>query len=147
MALLSVDEGVFLPAARVTTAFALLYVATLIYQGLAKLPLAHSALKAKDKRFNRYTDERMLAIDRSVGNLLEWSVPFLAIFWLSMLLTDGATLRAGWVYVGFRALYPLLAVFGRGVGTIGPKPIILAATVPTYAALIAMTVPTVKALL
>lgn len=55
----------------------------------------------------------MLAWDRIVGNLLEQAMPFLTLFWVNTgLAALGATryervAAAGWVYVVFRALYPV----------------------------------------
>lgn len=55
----------------------------------------------------------MLAWDRIVGNLLEQAMPFLTVFWLNIgLAALGATdytgvAIAGWIYVVFRALYPV----------------------------------------
>lgn len=55
----------------------------------------------------------MLAWDRIVGNLLEQAMPFLTVFWLNIgLAALGATdytgvAAAGWIYVVFRALYPV----------------------------------------
>lgn len=69
-----------------------------------------------DQQFERYynvTDKAMLAWDRVVGNLLEQAMPFLTLFWLNIgLAALGATsyesvAAAGWIYVVFRALYPV----------------------------------------
>lgn len=55
----------------------------------------------------------MLGWDRTVGNMLEQSVPFLTLFWLSIFLSDRGGLShsyvvgAGWLYVVLRALYPV----------------------------------------
>lgn len=55
----------------------------------------------------------MLGWDRTVGNMLEQSVPFLLLFWLSIFSSDRGGLphlyivTAGWMYVGLRALYPV----------------------------------------
>ncbi len=55
----------------------------------------------------------MLGWDRAVGNLLEQAMPFLTLFWLNIGLaalwaTDyKGTAAAGWIYVVFRALYPV----------------------------------------
>lgn len=55
----------------------------------------------------------MLGWDRTVGNMLEQSVPFLSLFWLSIFSSDRGGLphsyivTAGWTYVGLRALYPV----------------------------------------
>ena len=84
--------------------------------------------------------------DRIVGNLLEWGVVFLALFWVSMLLTDGGTLWVGWAYLASRVLYPIVALNG-GLGAIGPKTPILLATVPAYVTLVMLALTTVRALM
>jgi hypothetical protein len=56
----------------------------------------------------------------------------------------GATATAGWVYVAFRALYPVMAVH-KGIGVAGAKAPILIATVPAYGALFAMASPVIRA--
>lgn len=55
----------------------------------------------------------MLGWDRVVGNFLEQAVPFLTLFMINVALatlgvTSSSRVRsAGWVYVAFRALYPV----------------------------------------
>lgn len=55
----------------------------------------------------------MLGWDRIVGNMIEQSMPFLTLFWINIGLaaidlTDYVAIAAaGWVYVIFRALYPV----------------------------------------
>lgn len=55
----------------------------------------------------------MLGWDRIVGNMMEQSMPFLTLFWINIGLaaidlTDYVAIAAaGWVYVVFRALYPV----------------------------------------
>lgn len=88
----------------------------------------------------------MLPVDRTIGNLLEWALPFLGMFWMSMILTDGATITTGWVYVAARCVYPIAAMNG-GIGSIGAKAPILIATVPGYIALVMLSTQTIGALL
>jgi len=88
----------------------------------------------------------MLPVDRTIGNLLEWALPFLGMFWMSMILTDGATITTGWVYVAARCLYPIAAMNG-GIGSVGAKAPILIATVPGYIALVMLSAQTIGALL
>jgi hypothetical protein len=124
------SQEAFIAAARVTVAFCLILTASLLYQGLLKIRLKLAAAKKKE-RFERYGSLQMLPADRAVGNLLEWSVPFLASFWLSMVATGGSTAWMGWGYVACRAVYPIAAVNG-GLGTSGPKNLILVSTAPAY---------------
>lgn len=72
--------------------------------------------KKINKQFERYynvVDKPILAWDRVVGNMLEQAMPFLTLFWLNIgLAALGATrlngvAAAGWIYVVFRALYPV----------------------------------------
>lgn len=144
MAILVVEEHVFRAAARVTCGFLMLFTAVLLWQGLTRVKRVKTAV-AKKESYERAKDKAMYPIDRSVGNLLEWSPIFLGFFWVSMILTDGATETAGWVYVAARALYPFMAV-NKGIGTIGAKAPILVATVPAYIALIVIATPVVKSL-
>lgn len=68
------------------------------------------------ERYYNVTDKAMLAWDRAVGNLLEQAMPFLTLFWLNIgLAVLGYTsytgvVAAGWIYVAFRALYPVRAL-------------------------------------
>lgn len=55
----------------------------------------------------------MLGWDRTVGNMMEQSVPFLSLFWLNIYLSSFTELScshimaAGWTYVALRSLYPV----------------------------------------
>ena len=70
------------------------------------------------ERYYNVTDKAILGWDRAVGNLLEQAMPFLTLFWLNVgLAALGATdykgvATAGWIYVVFRALYPVSATAG-----------------------------------
>lgn len=66
------------------------------------------------------------AADVVLGNTYTHrALPFLGLFWLSMILTGGATVNAGWLYVGARALYPFAAL-AKGIKASGPQaPILL----------------------
>lgn len=63
------------------------------------------------ERYYNVVDKSILAWDRTLGNLLEQSMPFLTAFWINIgLAALGATnyagvATAGWVYVVFRSLY------------------------------------------
>ncbi|CAN0515305.1 unnamed protein product, partial [Scytosiphon promiscuus] len=66
-------------------------------------------------QFDRYLsrDRKMLGWDRTVGNMLEQSVPFLGLFWLNICLSSYGGLSyvyitaVGWLYVALRSLYPV----------------------------------------
>lgn len=130
------DDAIFKEAARITLWY---FVAFLInvfgVQGVLKVSaaLAHKASKAttgSKVAFNRYTDVRILAGDRCVGNFVEWMGIFLALFWVNAALT-GRNIDYGWMYVASRLLYPVLALSG-GITPSGPKPLIFFATMPGY---------------
>lgn len=145
-AAISIDAGVLRQAVQVTSAFLLLIVGCLLTQGMTRVR-HFIAAKKKKERYERSKDLTLIPIDRTVGNLLEWALPFLGFFWMSVVLTNGATVTAGWVYVAFRALYPFLAIFQRGVGAEGARTPILLATVPAYIALGWMAYAAIKATL
>jgi len=136
MAVIGMDVAVFRGAVNVTAAFLGLYAGCITYQAVTKYRLLRSAKLAKEK-FDRYADPRMLPADRLVGNFLEWMVPFLAVFWMSMAASNGETEWLGWGYVASRALFAPLAVNG-GIRRAGITKRILFATVPAYACLIWM---------
>ena len=70
-------------------------------------------------------------------------MPFLTLFYLyAFLLKEGESLsindlRAAYLYVGLRALYPLLAIGGNGIALGSPLvgPIMALSTFPGYAIL------------
>lgn len=133
---MSMSAEAFKSASFVTTAFCLIYVTTMVYQGVLKIRLKLAAAKRKE-RFERYGHVHMLQADRAVGNLLEWGVPFLALFWISMVISNGGTAYLGWGYVACRAAYPVVVMNG-GLGTSGPKNMILLTTVPAYICLLGL---------
>lgn len=144
-ATISLNEQVCKQGVQVTTAFLFLIVASLIAQGMTRVNHYAAAVRKKEK-YQRAKDLTLLPIDRAVGNLLEWALPFLGFFWSSMILTNGYTLAVGWLYVAFRVLYPFVAVFGHGVGVEGARPPIRFVTLPAYMCLIIMgTTAAVKA--
>ncbi|CAM9612658.1 unnamed protein product [Ectocarpus sp. 6 AP-2014] len=134
----AIRQGVF-----VTAAYVLVFYACIIGQASAKWKVAAS-YRARGERFERYynvKDKAMLAWDRIVGNLLEQAMPFLTLFWLNIgLAALGATSHtgvaiAGWIYVVFRALYPVMWLRGGG-GRAGPRSKILFVTPVMYLVII-----------
>jgi hypothetical protein len=129
------EDAILKEAARITfwyiVAFLFNVFGVQVYFKFSAL-IQHKANKAKGSKvaFNRYTDVRILAADRSVGNFVEWMGPFLALFWVNAALT-GKGLEYGWLYVGIRVLYPFLALAG-GITPAGPQPLIFLATLPGY---------------
>jgi hypothetical protein len=110
-------------ASKVTLGFAGAFLANIGYQLYAKVPAFKAFQKAKEagskEKSNRYTSDILLAADRSVGNFVEWQGIFLSLFWANAALT-GEEIWLGWVYVGIRIVYPLLAHFG-GITKAGAK--------------------------
>jgi hypothetical protein len=119
----------------VTLAFCSLYLAALVMQGLTREKYRAQARKKKEKFL--VTDERLYPLNRLVGNLLEWSVVFLPLFWVVLVATQGASLWLGWVYIAARSWYFVLVCNGA-IRTSGPRTIILTATVPAYCVLYAL---------
>eukprot|EP00667_Euglena_gracilis_P025705 EG_transcript_30376 len=122
-----------------------LCMAFLAFQGLRKQAFAVAA-RQRNEEYDRWADLRMLAVDRLVGNTLEWLPIFLGLFWLSLVLTAGRTLPLGWVYVASRALYAVLALNG-GICRAGIRWRILLATVPSYVVLFTLLSSVVKGVL
>ncbi|CAM9580388.1 unnamed protein product [Pylaiella littoralis] len=109
------DESAIRQGVYVTAAYTLVFYGCIIGQARAKVTTAASYTDGGE-RFERYynvKDKAMLAWDRIVGNLLEQAMPFLTLFWLNIgLAALGLTgytgvAVAGWIYVVFRALYPV----------------------------------------
>lgn len=75
----------------------------------------------------------MIPADRLVGNMLEWTVVFLPVWWMAIITTaaDSTTVALGWAYIACRVLYMLLVMNG-GIYTKNIKPIMFLATVPAY---------------
>eukprot|EP00903_Cladosiphon_okamuranus_P018886 g17369.t1 len=130
----AIRQGVY-----ITAAYVLVFYACVIGQASAKWKISAS-YRARGERFERYynvTDKGMLAWDRIVGNMLEQAMPFLTLFWLNIgLATLGSTsidvvAPAGWIYVVFRALYPVAWLSGGG-GRGGPRVKILFVTPVMY---------------
>ena len=132
-----ISENVVREAAKITLGFVGSYFFNIILQVQGKIAAVaeHKKLKAAGSKepFNRYTSDLMIAADRSVGNFLEWQVPFCLLFWLNAYLT-GTELWIGWIWVGSRILYPILARLG-GIKKSGAGPLILLATIPGYVVL------------
>lgn len=78
-----------------------------------------------------------LKFDRTVGNLMEQSVPFLVSLLLSAAFGDNIdeTAKYGWIYIAFRALYPF--VFSRGL-------LVIVSTLPNYLTIFALLFTVIK---
>ena len=67
----------------------------------------------------------MLEVNRTVGNAVEQTAPFLISMWLHAVFLDPrSAAKLGWAWLGFRAVYP--AVFGK-------VPWMFLSTLPGYA--------------
>jgi len=78
-----------------------------------------------------------LRFDRTVGNLMEQSVPFLVSLLLSAAFGGNIddTARLGWIYIAFRSLYPF--VFSRGL-------LVVVSTLPNYLTIFALLYTVIK---
>ena len=78
-----------------------------------------------------------LRFDRTVGNLMEQSVPFLVSLLLSAAFGGNIddTARLGWIYLAFRSLYPF--VFSRGL-------LVIVSTLPNYLTIFALLYTVIK---
>ena len=80
-----------------------------------------------DVKYGMAAGKKYLALngDRTVGNMIEQSIPFLASLWLHAVFVNvGSAAQLGWFWLLFRAIYP--AVFSRGI------PVLFLSTVPGY---------------
>jgi uncharacterized MAPEG superfamily protein len=140
------------PTALITVAWALTLAGALINQGTTRLRLRIAAKRAKRKAPEGYgpsAPPALHAASRVSANTLEWGAVFLPLLWVAAMATEGANPgvnKAGWIYVGARVLYAVLAVGAGGVSARGPEPAILAATGPAYACLGYLAVVAVRAL-
>ena len=137
---MALQDVVLKEASKITLAYAGTFLLAICFQVTMKISFIRNTKYDKAKKdskalFNRYTDAKMLTGDRCVGNWLEWSVTFLIVFWLNVLLTGNQYLHLGWVYVASRILYPFLAVTGGIIPSMGATPRMLIATIPGYYAL------------
>jgi hypothetical protein len=133
-------------AASIMLAYFGTFVLAIGFQVASKFSVAAKPSRDSKISNNRYTDSKMLAGDRCVGNWLEWSVPFLIVFWLNVLLTGNQYLHLGWVYVASRILYPFLAVTGGIIPSMGATPRMLIATTPGYFAILSLAYHAYQAL-
>jgi hypothetical protein len=133
---------------KITLAFSGAFLFNVLVQVQGKIQSAMAHKRAKQagtkEKYNRFSDEIMIPSDRSVGNFIEWQGLFLSLFWVNAALT-GKEMWLGWVYVGIRFLYPLLAISG-GVTSKGPRPLIFFATGPGYVVLLRLGYLIYKAL-
>lgn len=113
--------GVPVGPAWVTLAYVALYYGFLMHLMVVKIRLA-KAYKERGEKFDRYfgQDREMLAADRIQLNMLEHMPIFLVLLWLHGVVGDPAEATiAGAIYVGLRAIYPLMlgGRLGRGLPT------------------------------
>ena len=126
---------------KVTVSFLGLYYAFLSLQSFSKFYIFNKAkTESKGEKVNfakiKYgsTDRIALMGDRSVGNLLEQSVPFLTSLWLhAVFVSPQSAATLGWAYLGFRSIYPV--VFYKGL------PYLFLSTIPGYAIIGALLKP------
>ncbi|KAJ3318006.1 hypothetical protein HDV06_000999 [Boothiomyces sp. JEL0866] len=131
------NNKVFREASKVTLGFVGTFLFTIGVQVAYKVKsfLNHKELKkaGSKEKYDRYKDEIMVPVDRSVGNYIEWQGAFVLLFWMNAYLRE-KDIWVGWIYVGVRMVYPLLALAG-GVSRKGAQPLIFLTTIPGYGVL------------
>ena len=126
---------------RVSVAFLVLTYAFLYFQSLSKYYVMTKEKKegkavnlTKIKYFGGSNDRLVLTGDRTAGNLVEQSVPFLASLWLCAVFYSPAyAARMGWGWLMSRIIYPVAFHLGF--------PYILLSTVPGYGFIFALIWP------
>jgi uncharacterized MAPEG superfamily protein len=136
----------FAPVIRVSIAWAVLYYGFLFFQSWSAL-YALSLMKTskvdaktpslQDVKYRVPTSAKhpiALNADRTVGNMMEQSFPFLLSLWLHAIFisVDGAA-KLGWAWLLSRVIYP--AVFTSGI------PILFLSTMPGYLFILLLFVP------
>ncbi len=146
LSLLNNPSG-FAPVVRVMFGWISLYFTFLFYQSWTKfyalIQLKREARLSEDKppsfadvKYRMAAGNKFFALngDRTVGNMLEQSFPFLVSLWLHAFYADvGSAAQLGWIWLLFRAIYP--AVFSKGI------PFLLLSTVPGYTVLVLLCYP------
>ena len=138
------------PIIRTTLGYITLCFAFVTFQSWTKLK-THAMLKKEAKKeakkgaatesfnsikYNLSSKSHKLCLtgDRTVGNLLEQSIPFLLSLWLHATYVDvGTASRLGWLWLFSRAAYPFAFHLGM--------PYLFISTVPGYAAIMALVGP------
>jgi hypothetical protein len=133
-----VDVSAFAPVVLVTAAWALLYYAFLMDQSATAFVVLKDAKRKAaaekkptptlaDVKYGKYSKgARMRVADRTVGNYLEQSVPFLTSLWLHAAFVSPVNAAAiGWCWIAARFVYPW--AYKR------PFPAVFVSTLPSYA--------------
>jgi len=134
------------PVIRTTLGYIILCFAFFMFQSWTKLK-THAMLKKSAKKgdtpssftsikYNLSSRPLKLCLtgDRTVGNLLEQSLPFLLSLWLHASYVDvGTASRLGWLWLFSRAAYPVAFHLGM--------PYVFISTLPGYAAIMALVGP------
>ncbi|CAB9498250.1 expressed unknown protein [Seminavis robusta] len=131
---------------RTAAAYFLYFYLIVFFQSVLAIKL-WDEVKKKDKKVSlwevkfgplSYTDRRIVASNRTVGNTLEQMAIFLVGLWLTTLLTtDDHASICGWVYVIFRSMYPALYLYDPNL--------VLLATIPNYCTVAYLWVTIVRA--
>ena len=128
------------PVITVTVAYVVLYYIFLYLQSGSKFYLYFKAL-SKDPKASyakvKYGNTELLArtTDRTAGNMIEQSIPFLISLWLCAIFdSPDYAAKLGWFWLAFRAIYPIAFYNGFWV---------LASTVPGYMLIVMLLYPVV----
>jgi hypothetical protein len=125
------DPSPFTGPIVVTVTFFALWYALLFRQTHTKRRLK-AEYESRNETFDRYfgQDRQMLAVDRAAANTQEQMVPFLCALWLhATVVSVTVATTLGSIYVGLRALYPVL--LGNEVDKM-PSQRVFFATAPAY---------------
>ena len=137
----------FAPVIRVTVAWAILYYGFLFFQSWSALYALSFMTPAKsvdgkkpslqDVKYRMASTAKhpiTLNADRTVGNIMEQSFPFLVSLWLhAIFVSVNGAAKLGWAWLLSRAIYP--AVFTPGI------PFLFLSTMPGYLFILLLFVP------
>lgn len=138
------------PAVAATLLWMLCYYLFLFHQSYTVVPVRQAlktlAKKTQEKppshgnvKYGKAGGVHVLRAERTVGNMVEQSLPFLVSMWLHAVYVDpSSAARLSAIWLAFRGCYPLF--FGR---VYFHFPLHLAATFPNYIVIVAMVWPLV----
>ena len=112
----------FAPVVIVTGAYFLLFYIFMCFQSFSKF-FIYFAAKSKSKKEDKEVSFKQIKYgstsglgfisDRTFMNMLEQSPAFLVSLWLHAVFVSCQTAAtAGWIYIAFRALYPVVFIQG-----------------------------------
>ena len=126
---------------QVTIAWIALYYCFLFFQGMSKYYIylkektdGKKVNMTKIKYFGGSNDRLILTGDRTAGNMVEQSIPFLASLWLcAMFHSPAEATKWGWYWLGSRVIYPVCFHLGM--------PYLLLSSTPGYICIFFLVYP------